>query len=525
MPLQKLNIAYFHDSATLFATLRDKHWAIFLDSGQTINADTGNAGSQFGRYDILVADPFITVITNADKTEIRQNGQLTVTLDDPFYVLNQLLKKYAVEKSAVNKVNGEKADGEKADGEKHKDDDKFNVPFSGGALGYFGYDLGRRVEKIACIAAPSQAMPDMMIGFYDWAVVVDHREKCSFLVSNCINKSTQAELLSLQVVLNDAIAQALQATSVLVSKPSLQLTSPQNDDMRATFIDGNDFVVTSPIQSNLSNSAYEKAFNQVKAYITAGDCYQVNLAQRFSATVQGDSWQAYKTLRHISPAPFMAYMQLTNHQHAQFQVLCNSPERFLQTDGSHVETRPIKGTRPRSTDPTEDLALANELQNSLKDRAENVMIVDLLRNDLGKNCEIGSIKATQLFNLQSFANVHHLVSIVVGKVKQGANAVDILRGAFPGGSITGAPKLRAMQIIEELEPNRRGLYCGAIGYIGFDGKMDTNIAIRTATIAKDNMTFYAGGGLVADSELNKEYNEIVTKAASFIKIIKLYTRL
>jgi len=204
-------------------------------------------------------------------------------------------------------------------------------------------------------------------------------------------------------------------------------------------------------------------------------------------------------------------------------VLSNSPERFIQITGNHVETRPIKGTRPRSNNPEEDLIYSNGLLTSEKDRAENLMIVDLLRNDLSKSCE--KVTVNKLFQLQSFANVHHLVSIIVAKLKPMQTALDVLRSCFPGGSITGAPKLRAMQIIDELEPHRRGLYCGAIGYIGFDGDMDTNIAIRTAVVSKNRLSFYAGGGIVADSDAPKEYTETLDKASSFTTITKLFTRL
>ncbi len=221
----------------------------------------------------------------------------------------------------------------------------------------------------------------------------------------------------------------------------------------------------------------------------------------------------------------MAYMNFD-----ALQVLSGSPERFLQISAGHVETRPIKGTRPRSDDPVIDENNAKELQASLKDRAENVMIVDLLRNDIGKNCTTGSVKADQLFQLQSFANVHHLVSIVTGTLNKGKTALDLLRGAFPGGSITGAPKLRAMQIIEALEPHQRALYCGAIGYMDFNGNMDTNIAIRTAVYVKPvedksgEISFYAGGGIVADSVLEKEYAETLDKASSILKTMQFFQR-
>lgn len=467
MTILQHHLNYHHDSAVLFERIKNDDWAMLLDSGQLQNSDTGKAGSQYGRYDIFVAEPFITVVTTGKKTTITQQGIETESEADPFSIVNQLLKQYSTVKT--------------------------QYPFAGGALGYFAYDLGRRIEKLPNIAAIAIDIPEMMLGFYDWAIVVDHREKRSVLISHGLTAATKANWQSLCDKFDHPIQAAL---------------------------DKSPFVVLSDTQSNLSESQYHQAFDTVKSYIAAGDCYQVNLAQRFAAKVQGDSWQAYKKLRQISPAPFMAYMNLPLNISEKFQVLSNSPERFLQTNGHHVETRPIKGTRPRSTNAEKDLAYANELLNSLKDKAENVMIVDLLRNDISKNCVVGSVKADQLFQLQSFANVHHLVSIVTGKLKQTSSAVDLLKGCFPGGSITGAPKLRAMQIIEELEPHRRGLYCGAIGYIGFDGKMDTNIAIRTAVVLKNELSFYAGGGVVADSVGDKEYKETLDKASNLNALLQ-----
>jgi para-aminobenzoate synthetase component 1 len=251
----------------------------------------------------------------------------------------------------------------------------------------------------------------------------------------------------------------------------------------------------------------------VKKYIHDGDCYQVNLARCFSADCAGDPWLAYRRLRRLNPAPFAAYL----HTPAA-RILSASPERFLHVRNGRVETRPIKGTRPRSLDPRRDQELAAELRASPKDRAENVMIVDLLRNDLGKNCVTGSVRVPQLCKLESFARVHHLVSAITGKLR--GDALELLRGCFPGGSITGAPKLRAMHIIEELEACRRGVYCGAIGYIGFDGSMDSNIAIRTLIQAGNTIRFYAGGGIVADSELAAEAREILDKAAPLLELLR-----
>ncbi|NOT66291.1 MAG: aminodeoxychorismate synthase component I [Methylotenera sp.] len=476
-------LTYHHDSALLFERIAQQPWAMLLDSGQMLNPATGKAGSQYGHYDILVAEPFITLVTQGNVTTITQNGVVETSEEDPFLLLKNILAQYQAPKSELPFAGG-------------------TFPFTGGALGYFAYDLARRIEKLPSNALPAVEMPEMMIGIYDWALVVDHREKTTHLVSHALLENTREKLDALQAL----FSAAPRASS---------LSTP--------------FVVTSEVTSNMDKPCYERAFNQVKKYIDAGDCYQVNLAQRFSAQVEGDSWQAYKKLREISPAPFMAYMNLplTDNENftENFQVLSNSPERFIQVSGDHVETRPIKGTRPRFSDPAQDLKSANELEISPKDKAENVMIVDLLRNDLGKTCAIGSVKVKQLFQLQSFANVHHLVSIIVGKLKPSATAVDVLRSCFPGGSITGAPKLRAMQIIDELEPHRRGLYCGVIGYIGFDGNMDTNIAIRTVVNCKKVLSFYAGGGIVADSEVSKEYDETLDKAASITTITKFFTRL
>ena len=458
---------YHHDSALLFERIAAQPWAMLLDSGQMLNPATGKAGSQYGRYDIIVADPFITLITQAEVTTITQDSITKTSKEDPFLLLKNLLSQYQAPKS--------------------------ELPFCGGALGYFAYDLGRRLEKLPNTKTP-EILPEMMLGIYDWAVVVDHREQKTVLVSHGLNADTTKTWPAL-VALFDA--------------PFKPIVSS--------------FKVTSKIKSNLTKLQYSQAFSKVMAYINAGDCYQVNLAQRFAAQVQGDSWLAYKKLREISPAPFMAYMNLPLNETESLQVLSNSPERFIQTNGDHVETRPIKGTRPRSADAAQDLAYSNGLLTSEKDKAENLMIVDLLRNDLSKTCV--NVKVNKLFQLQSFANVHHLVSIIEAKLMPNKTAVDVLRASFPGGSITGAPKLRAMQIIDELEPHRRGLYCGAIGYIGFDGDMDTNIAIRTAVISKKQLSFYAGGGVVADSELEKEYNETLDKASNLITVMQFFMRL
>jgi para-aminobenzoate synthetase component 1 len=263
----------------------------------------------------------------------------------------------------------------------------------------------------------------------------------------------------------------------------------------------------------MTRAQYAQAFHRIQHYIREGDCYQVNLAQRFEISVAGDPWDIYLDMRRHNPAPYSGFMRLP-----QGAVLSSSPERFLQVSNGQVETKPIKGTIRRSKFAYEDKALAAQLLESDKDRAENLMIVDLLRNDIGKNCRIGSVAVPRLFALESFATVHHLVSTVTGTLAEGRHALDLLRGCFPGGSITGAPKLRAMEIIEELEPHRRGLYCGALGYVGFDGNMDTNIAIRTAVTLGDRYLYWAGGGIVADSTLESEYDESFAKAQAVLSL-------
>ncbi len=463
-------LQYHHDSAKLFELVAHEPWAMLLDSGQMLDEDTGKPGSEYGRYDIIVARPIATLQAIDEQTTVHDGGEETIVTQDPMALLNTYLARYQAP--------------------------SIDAPFAGGALGYFSYDLGRRMEATVSQrqkVAASEALPDMMVGIYDWAIIVDHRQQKSMLISHGFSEQTRqgwATLCQLFETPHEAVEQS--------------------------------FTVASEIQSNFTEASYTTAFDRVKAYIKAGDCYQVNLAQRFSVDVTGDSWTAYKKLRQISPAPFMAFMQLPLNQNDCFQVMSNSPERFIQVVGDHVETRPIKGTRPRDADAKQDLAYAKELQQSAKDQAENLMIVDLLRNDIGKSCETGSVKVEKLFQLQSFANVHHLVSIVTAKLKRGLTVIDLLRGCFPGGSITGAPKVRSMQIIEELEPDRRGVYCGAIGYVSFDGKLDTNIAIRTAVVCNEQMSFYAGGGIVADSDSHKEYLETLDKASTMIKLLELF---
>ena len=344
------------------------------------------------------------------------------------------------------------------------------IPFAGGALGCWGYDQGA------------------LVGIYDWALVIDHREKSASLVSHLRFPETEALLASLSSLLQQ----------------------------RAT-LPADDFRVHGEVSCNFTKDGYARAFDAVQRYLHSGDCYQVNLAQRFCAAATGDALHAYLKLRKLSPAPYSAYLDLPG-----MQVLCASPERFIGVEGGRVETKPIKGTRPRDTDPARDRELAAELARHPKDRAENLMIVDLLRNDLGRCCEAGSVSVPELFEVESYAHVHHLVSTIAGTLAAGRDALDMLEASFPGGSITGAPKLRAMQIIAELEPDARGVYCGSIGYVGFDGNMDSNIVIRTLVYGGGQICCWAGGGLVADSVCDAEYQETLDKASAMLSLLQQY---
>ncbi len=446
---------YQPDAGRLFAaTLADLPWAVLLDSGRP-----GAAG---GRFDILAAAPRATLVTRGGSTEIRSSDGVRRSRQDPFVLLQDAL-------GPRRPVSAE-------------------VPFWGGALGYFGYDLGRRFERLPQIARDAEGLPEMAVGLYDWALVTDHARQRTYFVGDERRPAVRARGAELRERLRRAGASRVPA-----------------------------FRVTGPVRSNMDAQAYARAFARIKHYLRAGDCYQVNLAQRFAAPAQGDAWAAYLMLRDTNPAPFAAYLNLPFAQ-----VLSASPERFLRVVDGRVETKPIKGTRPRSPDPASDRRLARELCASDKDRAENLMIVDLLRNDLGKSCRCGSVQVPRLFDLESFATVHHLVSTVTGRLAKGRGPLELLRGCFPGGSITGAPKLRAMEIIEELEPHRRGVYCGAIGYVGHDGGMDTNIAIRTLVYSAGVIRCWAGGGLVVDSELDAEYQESFDKAAALLRVLNRF---
>ncbi len=445
-------LPYFQDSAALFAMLAHESWAIFLDSGYPYSSQ--------GRYDIFAAQPVTTFNTRKQITTIKHLGKTSESKQNPFILLKSYLP------PVVDSAN--------------------NLPFNGGLLGYFAYDLARYLEKLPQLALDTENIPDMAVGIYNWAVVVDHQQQQSWLVGRDLDVAQQQQLQ--------------QQFSQLPAIPT-----------------ATEFKVLSKPKSNLTAQAYQQAFEKIKYYLTAGDCYQINLTQRFSSPCSGDLWTLYQALRQANPAPFGAYFK-----HPELQILSASPERFLQVQAAQVETKPIKGTRPRKADAVENQAEIDALRHSTKDQAENVMIVDLLRNDISKTCVTGSVAVTKLFAIETYATVHHLVSTITATLQPQKHALDLLHHCFPGGSITGAPKIRAMEIIEELEPQRRGVYCGSLGYIGFNGNMDTNIAIRTFVHSDSEIRFWAGGGIVYDSTVAAEYQESFDKAAAMLSVLKQF---
>jgi para-aminobenzoate synthetase component 1 len=445
-------IPYCPDSCELFERIRDLPCAAFLDSSHP------HASS--GRYDILTACPtesgLPTLAAEADEAACRAFFQ------------------------SLGEFHADRYGGIQPASQ--------DIPFSGGILGYIGYDCGNNLNKVrrAHYAASAPGSPPAQLHAYDWAVVQDH----------------------------------LLRRTVLAAQPWVD--ARQRQDLLARMrrpVTGSaeDFRLSGPFRSNFEAWEYQRSFKRIQAYILAGDCYQVNLAQRFAAPYQGDPWVAYRQLRTVAAAPFAAFLALEDGD----AVLSLSPERFLSLHGHHVETSPIKGTRPRYSDPGSDQLAANELRSSEKDRAENLMIVDLLRNDLGRSCVPGSIHVDRLFELQSFPTVHHLVSTISGELQAGRGASDLLRDSFPGGSITGAPKRRAMEIIAELEPHAREVYCGSLLYISADGRMDSNIGIRTLLCQGNEILCWGGGGIVADSQWQQEYQETYDKVGKFLSVLEM----
>jgi para-aminobenzoate synthetase component 1 len=430
----------------------------------------GNGDSS--RYTFIAAHPFLIFRSFGSRCEITQSATPAtqyVQFGNPWQVLDALMARFELL-------------------------DEVDLPFPlGGCFGFWGYDLKNFNEpKLPRRALNDLELPDCHVGFYDSIVIFDHQLGKTFVVSTGLNldgsRSEQRAQARLDVW-HHALASSLDAPPAPAGK------SPHEN----------------PIASNFSRADFLDAVRQAQQYIRAGDIYQVNLSQRLAARCTLSGWEFFQRLHAVSPAPFAAWLDC-----GDFQIASSSPEQFLRLSGSHIVTRPIKGTRPRDADLTRDAQLAYELQTSAKELAELVMITDLLRNDLGKFCEFGSVQVPELAKLEKFAHVQHLVSTVEGRLRKGVTHFAALASCFPGGSITGAPKFRAMEIIDELEPVSRGPYCGCHGYLGFNRESQLSITIRTAICTREKVYFNVGAGIVADSNPELEYDETLAKAAGFL---------
>ena len=459
---------------------------------------TSSFDSLSARYSFVAARPFLTFRSFGSRCEItRHSSPVTrhIQFGNPWQILDALLARCELL-------------------------DEIDLPFPlGGCFGYWGYDLKNFTEpKLPRRAVNDLELPDCHAGFYDSLVVFDHHLGKTFVVSTGLaadgsrsEKRAGEQMEFWKSALTTEVAG--RAGSPL---PAVEQTLAHERRARS----GAPY-----LQSNLSRADFLSAVEHAQRYIMAGDIYQVNLSQRLAARCDFSGWELFQQLGAVSPAPFSAFMDCdVGRRHRRFQIASSSPELFLRLSGSHIQTRPIKGTRPRDADPTRDAQLAYELQTSAKELAELVMITDLLRNDLGKVCEFGSVQTPELARLERFAQVQHLVSTVEGRLRAEVTHLAALAACFPGGSITGAPKFRAMEIIDELEPLARGPYTGALGYLGFNRESQLNIIIRTAICHERTAYFHVGAGIVADSIPEAEYDETLAKAAGFLAAINCRSR-
>jgi para-aminobenzoate synthetase component I len=428
-----------------------------------------------GRYSYVTADPF-------DWLRAPNQGST-----DPFAVLQERLSRWRTQPVAEL------------------------PPFQGGAAGLFGYDLCHHIERLPRPRRDEFQAPDMAVGFYDWVVAFDHSQGRAWIVSTGLPETDPTKRR------NRAVERLVSAKRLLKEGGAVRLPSSRAEASHNVLDPGRLYPLSGlkGVYSNFDRPGYLAAVRRAVEYVHAGDCFQVNLSQRLLHVADLHPLELYRRLRERNPAPFAGYFDL-----GDFVIASASPERFLRVEDGEVETRPIKGTRPRGATPQEDRRRIDDLLHSAKDRAENVMIVDLMRNDLGRVCAYGSVRVPAVCRLETYEHVHHLVSEVRGRLRPGLGPVDLLRAAFPGGSVTGAPKVRAMEIIAELEPTARGPYCGSLGYIGFDGSMDMNILIRTFTVGRGWMQFPVGGGVVADSVPEEEYAETLHKAEGLLRALR-----
>jgi len=441
-----------------YLLFKDEPYSFFLDSGR----DADN----LGQYSFIGGDPFLVFSSKDDAITIRTKTEEKHYQGDPFAELQKLLRRY-------------------------QRDYPSKFPFLGGAVGYLGYDLCHRIEVLPRSAVDDVQIPDCHMGFYDGIIIIDHQTNKTYVAALGIEAEPEA--------IAARIRQKLEKNEKVTIRSDFRI----NEEKEFT--------------GNFTRQEYMAALDAVHEYIRAGDIYQTNLTQRFECDLEITPLELYSELRRINPAPFASYLDF-----GAGQIVSSSPERFIQIKGRQIEARPIKGTMPRGKTPTEDAQNRDTLVNSEKDKAELLMIVDLERNDLGRVSKTGTVKVPELYKLETYETVFHLVSTVTGELKEEVDAIDVIRASFPGGSITGAPKIRAMEVIDELEPTQRNIYTGSIGYIGFNGDLDLNIVIRTILCKNEKAYFQVGGGIVWDSQNQLEYEETFHKGRALMEALKRY---
>jgi len=463
----------------LFELIKDRPYSFFLDSGMD--------PQRLGRYSFLGSEPFLVMSSRGSEITLVRGREHEVQRGNPFDTIGKLLEIYKLDHCPAP------------------------IPFLGGAVGYFSYDLRHFIERLPSTAIDDLKLPESYFAFYDAVMAFDNMEGRAYLVATGFPELEEKQRLRRARMRLEEMKDWLYAASL-----SQEASLPRRERLgEEEFqpIQENKSVL---LKSNFTPEEYIKTVDRVREYIAAGDVFQVNLSQRFEADLKIPPYELYKRLRMVNPAPFASYLNFQG-----VTIVSASPERFLKVQGDLVETRPIKGTRPRGRDTVGDQSQAQELTHSTKDRAENVMIVDLERNDLGRVCRYGTVKVTELAILETFPTVFHLTSTVVGRLRRGKSNIDLLKATFPGGSITGAPKVRAMEIIDELEPTMRSAYTGSIGYLSFNEDMDINIVIRTFLIKEGKAYFQVGGGIIYDSDSEAEYIETLDKAKALIRALQL----
>jgi len=451
----------------LFELFRRQPYCFFLDSSMD--------PQKLGRYSFMGADPFLIVSSRGRKITLKDGATEISINGNPFDILGEKLAAYRLETRDAP------------------------VPFTGGAVGYLSYDLLHFIEKVPSKAISDIRVPESYLGFYDLVLARDNLLGKTYIVSTGFPETDETRRLK------RAHERLKEFKTRLAEMPVTAAPAVSNAIPGKMTLHG-----------NFTHENYVRAVARARQYIIDGDIFEVNISQRFQTVLTIPPWELYVRLRNINPAPFASYLDFND-----VAIVSASPERFLRVNGDYVETRPIKGTVRRGRTPEEDNEQAKELLGSIKDHAENMMIVDLERNDLGRICRYGTVKVTELAILETFPTVHHLTSTVVGRLREGKNSIDLLKVAFPGGSITGAPKIRSMEIIDELEPTRRSVYTGSIVYFSFNGNMDTNIVIRTFIIKGKQAYFQVGGAVVYDSDPESEYRETIDKGRALINALNI----